>query len=380
MPKIVDNPKEAFPIRGNIATIPIEWLPFFIDDPANAAMEYLSIPRGAVNPFFHDIDKLRNAIDHNLKNPINWDTYAIDGDWKAKDNRPRYMHIDLAKSGGGDGTGMAMAHVHGVKDVYTRNNKGKFERVKLPVIQYDFMAVLRPRRSHGETEMDYDNILDIIFDVASRGFNLSEGIISFDSWQSHHLKTTLTKEGFNLELLSIDHTTHKLIVDFNQPSRVRKELISRTPAAAMNALRDVIHQDRVIFCDMPNYPERDVPYLEKEAGDMQAVYGGQQNVLKAVKVEGGSDDLIQACAGACFHAVNNYEYIVPDSVTENANVRRNIERFERAFYKQFGIGIEDDGRIPQDVIDNAGYEGRRKRSGDDYDSFYDDLILHEINM
>jgi len=70
----------------------------------------------------------------------------------------------------------------------------------------------------------------------------------------------------------------------------------------MSALRDAIYQERCIFCSMPNYPGRDVPWIVKEALEIHADFSGRDRLLKAVKVPGGTDDMIQACAGACYNA------------------------------------------------------------------------------
>jgi len=359
----IENPREKFPILGHLAVIPIEWLPFFEEDPVKAAMEYLSYPSGSVNPFFRDSGKVRFAIKEDRPNPLNWETYTLDPLFQAgtSDRRPRYMHVDLAINN--DGAGIAMSHCAGFKAIVQRKDDGEFGEVLLPIVDIDFAGILRPRLDRGEREIDYDAILELIFDAEDRGFNLRSGVITLDRFQSHQFKKTLFKQGFNVGALSVDHTTSQLIVDYDKPERVRKESVSRQPAAVQLALRDALYQDRCNCCQIAMHPVRKMSWLEKEAGETQADYSGAQRLLKAVKVEGGSDDLIQAIAGAVYNCSNNAQMSIPEPEQDQAAVH-----LEQSFYAQFGR--DSGGVIPQDVIDNAGYENPRMQRQSGGDPFY----------
>jgi len=360
------DPRERYPITGAVAVVPIEWLPFFIEDPVNSAMEYLSFPSGAVNPFFRDIGKVSDAIYKDIPNPLNWKTYTLDKDFEAgKDKRPRYMHIDLAINN--DGAGIAMSHCSGYKAVHTRTDSGEFGQVMLPIIKFDFAGILRPRKEYNEKEIDYDAIMVLLFDIADRGFNVMGGLLTFDRFQSHHMKTTLHKSGFNVASLSVDHTTSKLIVDYNKPDRVRKEPISRQPAAAMLSFRDAVYQDRVIIPVIEECPSRPgQSWLEKEAMESQSVHDGVQRLLKAEKIEGGSDDILQAIAGSCFNCVNNdlgfteFEEIVHSP---------SVVKREMDFYAQFGRTPQGD-QIPKRWIEESDYESERGYGRGSGDEFY----------
>ena len=368
---MTDAQKQRYPIQGNIAVVPIEFLPFFEADPVNAAMEYLSHPSGAVNPFFRDIGKVAQVVHPEIPNPLNWETYTFDSDFRAVDDpRPRYAHMDLAINN--DGAGVAMCHEDGWKGVHRRQEDGRFEEVLLPQVKYDFAGVLRPRKSYGEREINYDAIMGMIFDLVDRGFNLMGGLITFDRFQSHHMKTTLTAAGFNVGLLSIDHTTSKLLIDYSKPERVRKEPIQRQPGAAMMALRDCCYQDRAVLCDLPEHSDMEgITWLEKEARECQADTHNAQNLVKAVKVEGGSDDLLQAVAGACFNCVNN-ALPTDESVMDPAGQAQ-----EQSFYSQFRTAGEGN-RIPDHVIEEGDYVNpRRQHQGD---PFYSNIDRHRLGI
>jgi hypothetical protein len=368
---VTDQQKAKYPIQGNIAVVPIEFLPFFEEDEVNAAMEYLSHPSGAVNPFFRDFAKIASAVHGEIPNPINWDTYTLEDGFQAGDDkRPRYMHIDLAINN--DGAGVTMCHCDGWKGVHTRNEVGAFEEVLLPQVKWDLAAVLRPRQSYGEREINYDAIMELIFDLHGRNFNLMGGLITFDRFQSHHMKTTLTTFGFNVAILSIDHTPHKILVDYTKPDRVRKEPIPRQPAAAMMALRDCCYQDRAVLCQLPEHPDMPgITWLEKEARECQADTSNAQKLVKAVKVDGGSDDLLQAAAGACFNCVNN---ALPDELSEMDPAGQATEQ---SFYSQFGMGTKGN-RIPDEVIENGDYVNPRLQQQGD--PFYVNLDRHRLGI
>jgi len=337
-----------------IVDIPIEYLPQFIDAPERACIELLSIPSGSVNPFFRNAEKIQIALKkgEHLVNPLDEETYQFTSDFRSEDDTERYMHIDLAING--DSVGIAMCHAI---DFETRTVRlaGDTEpkEVNLPIIQFDFLGRLSPRKEYGEHSMSYAAIEEMIDDLAyKREFNLFEGLITFDRFQSHQLSQTIHAMGIPCGLLSIDHTVSKVMVDLTRDGFIRKVGTPREPAAAMVSLRDAMYREGVTFPPTPMYDDYR-SYLEKEIDECQ--WDGEKG--KATKMEGGSDDLLQACAGAAYNCVNNATPLV------NIPKMDDMDQFsEENFYDNVQHGMLEPNTQNGFVEDTFQYD----RSSTDY--------------
>ena len=312
-----------------IVNVPIEYFPAFYEQPERATIELLSIPSGSVNPFFRNTDKIQLSIKKgkHLKNPLDEYTYQFSPDFVSNDEEPRYMHIDLAING--DSVGIAMCHATKYETRSVRMaGETEAKDVQLPIIEFDFVGRLSPRIEYGEHSMSYAAIEEMVAEIATnRGFNLFEGLITFDRFQSHQLSQTIQGMGIPCGLLSIDHTVSKVIVDFSKDGFIRKVGTPREPAAAMVALRDAIYREGVTFPQIPMYDDYR-SWLEKEIDECQ--WDGEKG--KAVKMDGGSDDMLQAIAGAVFNCINNAKPTgnIPTMDQDSQNA-------ETAFYDNVGM-------------------------------------------
>ena len=329
-----------------IVDIPIEYFPAFYEQPERATIELLSIPSGSVNPFFRNSEKIQLAIQkgQHKKNPLDEYTYQFDADFVADDDEPRYMHIDLAING--DSVGIAMAHATSFETRSIRMaGEAEPKEVQLPIIEFDFIGRLSPRLEYGEQSMSYAAIEEMIAELASkRGYNLFEGLITFDRFQSHQLSQTILGMGIPCGLLSIDHTTSKVLVDFSKEGFIRKVGTPREPAAAMVALRDAIYREAVIFPQISMYDDYR-SWLEKEIDECQ--WDGEKG--KAIKMDGGSDDMLQAIAGSVFNCINNAK---PNGKIPDLD--KELQGAEDIFYDAVNMSNEietnDDGYV-EDVFD-----------------------------
>ena len=285
-----------------IVEVPIEFYRYFAENPERAALEYLSIPAGATNPFFRNTEAVDEAMrkGSSIEPMIDEDTYMIREDAFCEDDAARYMHIDLAINR--DGVGISMCHSVGFEQKVARlMGEEEYSEIEVPIIAFDFIARLKPRVEYGEKEMAFDSILALIEELEfRRNFNLSNGLITFDRFQSHHMISSVRTLGIPTGLLSVDATTSLLKVDFSRQDMVRKVAVPREPSAAMGALRDALYEHRLII---PQSSKSDVTrtWLEKEIDESQF----DPDKQKVIKVEGGSDDVIQSVAGAVFNCVNN---------------------------------------------------------------------------
>ena len=331
--------------RPLVYDCPIEFLDKAVENPELFAVEYLSHPSGSMNPYFRNLKKITQAIGKR-PNPIDEDTYLLESLFKAPadDYQPRFMHVDLSISG--DKTAFSMCKCVGFRESRQKNGL-EWASVTLPIIEFELLARVGPRKDLGETEMDYNVLIDLFLKIEDLGFNLRGGLITFDRFQSHGPLNNLRDEGFNVDTLSIDHTLHRSIVDYDAKHNIRREPTRRMPSAAYASGRDAFYQDRVILPDIPLHP--DIPgmtWLEYEANCAQ----WDAEKQKVVKMSGTSDDLLQTVVGAIFNLENNKEILL-DAPTSYDPVS---QKQEDAFYRERGRGLGDrNGRkmSPQDDID-----------------------------
>ena len=315
-----------------IVNIPIEFYRYFAENPERATLEYLSIPAGATNPFFRNTEALNEAMrkGYSIAPMIDEDTYLISSDAYCNDNAARYMHIDLAINR--DGVGISMAHAVGYEQKMTRlMGEEEYSEIEVPIIAFDFVARLKPRVEYGEREMAFDAILALIEELEfKRNYNLSSGLITFDRFQSHHMISSVRSLGIPTGLLSVDATTSLLKVDFSRQEMVRKVAVPREPSAAMGSLRDALYESRLI---LPQMSKADLTrtWVEKEIDESQF----DPDKQKVVKVEGGSDDVIQSVAGSVFNCVNNATDMgfMPDE---------NEAELDHHFDGRIGLPLEDE--------------------------------------
>ena len=314
-----------------IVKIPLEYFPAFYEEPERATLELLSIPSGSINPFFRNHEKIAQAFERgeNRSNPLDELTYQFSPSFVAEETRPRYMHIDLAING--DYVGIAMCHAY---DFETRTMRmpGDLEarEVSMPKMRFDFVGRLAPRLEFGEIAMNYNAIEAMIDELAhTRGFNLHEGLITFDRFQSHQLMQSIRGMNIPCGLLSIDHTTSKVLIDYKKDGLVRKEGIPREPAAAMVSLRDAFYREALDIPEITPFDDHR-NWLEKELDECQ--WDGTKQ--KALKMEGGTDDMLQAVAGAVFNCNNN-----ADPEMEVPLLDQDDQMSEESYYN--AIGRED---------------------------------------
>jgi hypothetical protein len=329
--------------------IPIEFLPFFKENPDRATLEYLSVPAGSTNPFFRNPEKIVEAMQRGSKhsNPIDEATYQFDSGFRTKDHIPRYMHIDLAINR--DAVGISMCHAAGFETRKVGNKE-----LSLPRITFDFVGRLIPRTEFGEKEVNYNAIQDLVDELAfKRKFNLEEGLITFDRFQSHMLITNIRGMGIPCGLLSVDRTATRVLVDFKSDGYIRRESVPKEPSAAMGALRDAAYQDRLEFPQMSMADEYRT-WIEKEVDECQ----WDADKQKAVKIEGGSDDVLQAAAGAAYNCTNNACLThVPE------DLRHEEQMAEERFYDEIGRNapLSEERKVNRDGYVEDGFSAYQDR-------------------
>lgn len=318
--------------------VPIELRENFIRDPENFLRDIAAIPLEAVRPFFKRRDMIQTAIDKSLTNPFDEETLQFDRDFdnthKKADNFPRYMHIDLGIRH--DAVGISMCHCpYFVESEVNRHTRDGIEKevIHEPIVKFDFIG--RIKVSKGE-EIILSEIRDIIFEISRRGFYI--GLITFDQFQSVDSIQLLKREGYRTGRLSIDRTSHKLIIDKHAPEGIRRESVEGRKIAAMQSLKDALYDGRL---KLPYHS-----FWEKEA--MGAEY--DEKKMKVDHPPQGTIDMLQSLAGSCFNLTNNEFKFIEESDAEY------FDKFQDNYYNK----IEDSNTNITDSYEDSFYDDIRR--------------------
>ena len=278
------------------------------------------------------------AIDNTYVNPFDEETLQFDRDMIQDTGKKfiRYLHIDLGIRH--DAVGISMCHCpYFVESEINRHTRTGVEKevINEPVVKFDFIG--RIKVSKGE-EIILSEIRDIIFEISRRGFYI--GLITFDQFQSVDSIQLLQREGYRTGRLSIDRTTHRLIIDKEKEEGIRKVSTEGRKIAAMQSLKDALYDGRL---KLPYHK-----YWEKEA--MGAEY--DEKKMKVDHPPQGTIDMLQSIAGSCFNLINNEFKYIEESDAEY------FDNYQDNYYNK----IEDSSTNSSDS-----YE----------DSFYDELIRRD---
>lgn len=313
---------------ANLIDIPIELVNQFLTNPLNSLRDYASIPTDAIHPFFRNYDKLDKCLlDYN---PFNPETRMFAEGFQCEDNHYRYMHIDLSIVG--DGVGISMCHIpEFILKKYTINNEEKqtFEEIEIwmPRIVFDFTS--RILNKDGK-EFLIGMARNMVFELRdSRGFDIN--LITFDRFESSESIHTLREAGFNVAHLSLDRTSHKVIVDYEQENNVKRVSTEQQYMSAFEVIRTAIEEERMEVTPHPDW--------RQETQGLEEVNG------KVIKSPHSSDDLIQSIAGAAYNAVNNEEYIDTEAKPDETIADK---KYDEQLYSRPNLGLfESDGVYDQ---------------------------------
>lgn len=200
-PRIIseDDPIDRERDKDLIVEVPIEYKEEFKTDLLNALRDIAGVSTLAQFPFIMDNDAVSacfGTVESCLtRNVVDFDVQKL-GILKhkiANPDEPRWIHIDLSKTG--DATGVSCAYVSG----FDKIKAGDDTEEVLPRICFDFMLRVTPPKGG---EINYQKIRDLIYKLRELGMNIKW--ISCDSFQSTDMIQLLRRKGFTTGLLSID--------------------------------------------------------------------------------------------------------------------------------------------------------------------------------
>jgi len=162
----------------------------FYTDPTDALSRFACMPPDATDAFF----KNRAVIEKAFSNPKQGvDSYGrFDDDFKPKDDKTYFMHVDLAQKH--DHCAVALAHVDG----WVTMKIGDQYKEAAPRVIVDAVRYWTPTASKS---VDFTEVKDYITSVRERGFNVK--LVTFDRWNSHDMMQQLGVHGIKTEILSV---------------------------------------------------------------------------------------------------------------------------------------------------------------------------------
>jgi len=300
-----------------ILKIPMDNYQIALRDTVEFARNFACIPPGAVSPFLGDWQKVQQCFDHSRNNPFDSETMLFDPDFNIDDKYNHYMHIDYGPKI--NATGIACCHVPGFKKVIVSDEKSKQTmEVDLPIVYYDFLGKIFAPKDQIVELPDIREL--VIYELAKRGGQIN--LISMDGYNSSETLSILNREGFPSDVLSIDHTSAKLIVDWSRPNKVRRVSTSGNYAAAWQTFKDLIMDGRINMPYIQDF-EVEMKHAERRIKNNRINVTCQSSVLAL--------DLMEAMAGAAFNAINN-EWETPLAEEEIINAR---DKEDAHFYDIF---------------------------------------------
>jgi hypothetical protein len=183
----MENPVQT----GRIIEIPMEYYQQFRRDPHRAMRDLGAMPSMAIETYYTDPLVYRNNANYNRESP--WDDVkkVLSPGFRCTDERPRYIHIDLAKNR--DRCGFAMGCYDGAVEM---DNEMKVK------VFFDLTMGLEAPQGG---EIKFGEVRQIIYALKDRGFTIEQ--VSYDGWQSIDSIQILQSRGITATVLSVDKDT-----------------------------------------------------------------------------------------------------------------------------------------------------------------------------
>lgn len=150
------------------------------------------------NPFTKDVITVGNARDDTVEYKDFFDLSAVDPKLKKF---PLYIHLDMSVSG--DKTGIGGVWLIGKR---IRQNDHRSSDL---YYQTCFSVSVKAPKGH---QVSFKKNRNFIRWLKSQGFNIKG--ISSDTYQSYDLQQSLSAEGFNCSIISVDRCTDKICIPY----------------------------------------------------------------------------------------------------------------------------------------------------------------------
>jgi hypothetical protein len=204
--KLYEGP--TFEFRGK--AVPIEYRREFERDPDRAWRDLGAEATRAVTAFLPDVAAIEACCDPELSPP--WGDGGQLAPWfVARDDTPRFVHVDLGHTR--DACGIAMVHIEATGDPNLGSQEpGASGTASEPMAVVDYVERIQPPRGG---EVEFRAVRERIYELRRRGFVIAQ--VSFDGWQSIDSRQMLRQQGFAVKEVSVDRS--------EQPYRTLRDLV-----------------------------------------------------------------------------------------------------------------------------------------------------------
>lgn len=276
--------------NDNYIEVPTAYIKGFIKNPVKALRDLAGIPPESSDPFIamsHRITECQDLWHARMgaKVPVNDSSHAprLEPWFKCTDRLKRVMHVDIGVSDEGDALGMAMGHVPEVIEI-----DGEYK----PLIVFDF--ILRWHAAKG-TQILLSDVRKLIYHIKNDlKFRLTH--VTTDSFQSTDFQQQLRKNGYNVQMISVD----------------KKKL-------PYEDLRDAIYDGRALF---PHYK------TVMQQGDTNLIDIGYQELSQLTdtgqKIDHpakGSKDVADCMAGVVYHLMEDSQFRRGARINRDGNTK-----------------------------------------------------------
>lgn len=237
------------PSTSALVSIPVELKESFERNPEKAWRDFGAVPSLVLEPYLRDRHKIETAM--------TGQNFNINYPWQSE-NSDYAIHVDLARSG--DACGVAVGRLDGDTVV--------IECVAQLVSRVQMLSRNFPNGTEcGVQEIDFDEVRNKILKLRDGFFPIMS--VSYDGWQSYDSQQLLTKEGLNVQEISVDRNMR-----------------------AYDTLKELLYGGRLI---LPKFPQLYNELIRLELKDGKKVDHPPK----------GRKDVADAVAGVCWALIGN---------------------------------------------------------------------------
>ncbi len=316
----------------------------FIVAPRKFLRDTINVSGKAEEAFILFPDKVKACFEYGLVNPFDEETLKFDSEWiPTNPSAIRFMHIDLAQNR--CGVGISCCHVSHIENVENKDGK----REQMPFIQFDFVGSIKAERGEEIIIQDVENI---IYYLSGKGLHF--GLITFDRFQSVHLRQRLTKRGYIVAQMSVERCSYKIVLTtpsktnmdgYKRVSTEGQVLVALTcfkDCAYMNLLAIPFHelaQKEVIKSCFQKRRNKIVPLPNMTIDIFHSMGGSILNLMSNTGIVRGVSDEENELIKDKFYETYPDRYSNQSSITEKSNK----VQVEDLFYVQDDYSQDDYG-------------------------------------
>ena len=191
---------------------------------------------------------------------------------------PRYVHIDLSKSGGNgnDPTGLSMVCPSDVRRIVSKTPDGKDAVVVVPLVYVDFtVRIVAPT---GDM-VDYDKIRQFLIYLRRLGYKIAN--VSYDQYQSLDSMQMLQKSGFRTSYVSLDRSDQPYLA--LRKAYIQHRINQYHYMPLLSELRQLIYDQETASIDHPDTDAAGGPGTKDVADSLCGAFWAMSEAIAAVK-------------------------------------------------------------------------------------------------